>query len=40
MRRGTVTMILPNPHGGDIDKNLLRRLLRQAGIDRETWESL
>ena len=40
MQRDTVTVIIPNPHGTDIDTILLTRILRQAGIDRRTWESL
>lgn len=38
MRRGRVRLILPNPHGGDIDISLLRRILRQAGISQEEWD--
>ena len=30
---------LPNPHRGDIGVNLLGRILAQAGIDRDEWES-
>lgn len=37
MRRGEVTLIVPNPHEGNIGPGLLRRLLRQAGISREEW---
>ena len=37
MRRGDLTLILPNPHEGDIGVGLLARLLRQAGIAREEW---
>ena len=37
MRRGDVTVIIPNPHEGDIGVGLLRRLLRQAGVSREEW---
>lgn len=37
MRRGTVTLIIPNPHEGDIGVGLLTRLLRQAGVSREEW---
>jgi predicted RNA binding protein YcfA (HicA-like mRNA interferase family) len=37
MRRENVTLIVPNPHEGDIGVGLLRRLLRQAGIDRSEW---
>ena len=33
-------LILPNPHQGDIGKGLLSQILEQAGLDRETWESL
>jgi len=38
MIRGPVTLRIPNPHQSDIGKDLLARILRQAGIDRETWE--
>ena len=37
MRRGDLTLILPNPHEGDIRVGLLRRMLRQAGISRKEW---
>ena len=37
MRQGDVTVIIPNPHEGDIGVGLLRRLLRQAGVSREEW---
>ena len=37
MRRGDLTVIIPNPHEGDIGVGLLRRLLRQAGISRQEW---
>jgi len=37
MRRGNLTVIIPNPHEGDISVGLLRRLLRQAGISRKEW---
>lgn len=40
MKRGDVTLIIPNPHQGDISRDLLARILRQAGISREEWESL
>jgi len=40
MRRGNVTLAIPNPHRGDIHKNLLAKLLREAGITREEWERL
>jgi predicted RNA binding protein YcfA (HicA-like mRNA interferase family) len=37
MRRGDVTVIIPNPHEGHIGVGLLRRLLRQAGVSRDEW---
>ena len=37
MRRGDTTVIIPNPHKGDIGVGLLRRILRQAGITRAEW---
>lgn len=40
MVRGEITLRIPNPHVGDISKELLMRLLRQAGISREEWEVL
>jgi predicted RNA binding protein YcfA (HicA-like mRNA interferase family) len=39
MVRGTRRVILPNPHRGDISADLLARILRQAGVTREEWES-
>ena len=39
MRRGDLTLIMPNPHEGDIGVGLLQRTLRQAGISREEWLS-
>ncbi len=29
---------LPNPHRGDIDWSLTKRILEQAGISREDWD--
>lgn len=40
MVKGTLRLVLPNPHQGEIGKDLLARLLRQAGLDRQTWENL
>jgi len=37
MKRGVVTVIIPNEHQGDFGPDFLRRLLRQAGISREEW---
>jgi predicted RNA binding protein YcfA (HicA-like mRNA interferase family) len=40
MRRGNHWVAIPNPHRGDISKELLSRILRQAGLSREDWEKL
>jgi predicted RNA binding protein YcfA (HicA-like mRNA interferase family) len=40
MVRGTITLRVPNPHQGDISRELLSRLLKQAGITRREWEAL
>ncbi|MBI1742317.1 type II toxin-antitoxin system HicA family toxin [Candidatus Acetothermia bacterium] len=38
MKRGAFKLRIPNPHSSDVSVNLLRRLLRQAGIDETDWE--
>ena len=40
MSKGDLVLRIPNPHQGDIGSELLIRILRQAGIDRERWEQL
>ena len=40
MVNGDITIRIPNPHQSDIGKELLSRILRQAGIDRADWEKL
>jgi predicted RNA binding protein YcfA (HicA-like mRNA interferase family) len=40
MRRGSLTIPIPNPHQGDIGKKLLKEILRQAQISKEQWERL
>jgi len=35
-----VTVRIPNPHQGDIGVELLKRILRQAGIERDRWKEL
>ena len=37
MRRDDLTVIIPNPHEGDIGVGLLSRLLRQADVGRDEW---
>jgi len=38
--RGNLTLSIPNPHRGDIGRDLLSRILRQAGVSREEWDRL
>jgi hypothetical protein len=40
MIRSQVKLAIPNPHPGDISKDLLVRILRQGGINRDDWERL
>jgi predicted RNA binding protein YcfA (HicA-like mRNA interferase family) len=40
MVRDETTIRVPNPHQADIGMELLARILRQAGIDRDEWERL
>lgn len=40
MIRGDRTLRVPNPHQGDIGKELLIRIIKQAGIDKDEWERL
>jgi predicted RNA binding protein YcfA (HicA-like mRNA interferase family) len=40
MIRGELRLILPNPHQGEISRDLITRILRQANISREIWEKL
>jgi predicted RNA binding protein YcfA (HicA-like mRNA interferase family) len=40
MLKGVVRLRIPNPHQSDIGKELLSRILKQAGIDKDTWEKL
>ena len=38
MIRGDVVLRIPNPHRGDIGRDLLARILRQGGIAKSEWE--
>jgi predicted RNA binding protein YcfA (HicA-like mRNA interferase family) len=40
MYRGSVSVALPNPHQSDIGRELLARVLRQAGVSRDEWEQV
>jgi predicted RNA binding protein YcfA (HicA-like mRNA interferase family) len=38
--KGELKLYIPNPHDGEIGRDLLARILRQAGIDRKDWDVL
>ena len=40
MVRGDITIRVPNPHQADTGRELLARILRQAGISKDDWEKL
>jgi predicted RNA binding protein YcfA (HicA-like mRNA interferase family) len=40
LTKGDLAVTIPNPHNGDIGRELSARVLRQAGITREEWEQL
>jgi len=39
MVRGNVRLTIPNYHDVEIGVDLLSRILKQAGVTREEWES-
>ena len=39
MIKGDLTLTIPNPHHGDIRIELLKRILKQAGILPKDWSS-
>jgi predicted RNA binding protein YcfA (HicA-like mRNA interferase family) len=41
MRRGDGRRVpVPNPHRGDLDWSLVKRILKQADISVDDWEKL
>ncbi len=40
MLKGMIRLRLPNPHKSDVGRELLSRILRQAAIDKDSWEKL
>ena len=40
MIKGDLTLTIPNPHQKDVGRELLSRILRQAGISKEEWERI
>lgn len=35
--RGSVRLVLPNPHRGKMGVDFLKRIPRQAGMEEEEW---
>ena len=40
MIKGGRAIPIPNLHGNDIDWTLVKRILKQAGIDADEWKKL
>jgi len=40
MLKGSIRLMVPNPHRGDISVDLLKKILRQGEISREEWLSV
>jgi predicted RNA binding protein YcfA (HicA-like mRNA interferase family) len=40
MVKGQVKLAIPNPHQSEIGRDLLARILPQAGIERDVWKKL
>jgi hypothetical protein len=40
MVRGDNRLTIPNPHHGDIHWSLTKRIIQQAGISVQAWDSL
>jgi len=40
MLKGMIRLRLPDPHRRDVGRELLSRILKQAGIDKDSWEKL
>jgi predicted RNA binding protein YcfA (HicA-like mRNA interferase family) len=40
MLKGMICLRLPNPHKSDVGRELLSRIIKQAGIDGDSWEKL
>lgn len=40
MVKNEVRLTIPNPHYGDIDWSLMKRILRAAGISPDNWDKV
>ena len=39
MWKGTIRVMIPNPHRADVGVDLIKKILRQGEISREEWLS-
>ena len=39
MVKGNISVTIPNPHRGDISIDLLSRILKQAAVSRDSWNT-
>jgi predicted RNA binding protein YcfA (HicA-like mRNA interferase family) len=40
MVKSQTRLVIPNPHQGDIDWSLMKRILQAAGISADEWEDI
>jgi predicted RNA binding protein YcfA (HicA-like mRNA interferase family) len=40
MIKDHLRLVIPNPHKGDISKDLLSKILKQANISKAEWETV
>ena len=40
LRKDGQRVTIPNPHKGELDWSLTKRILDQAGIDHDEWDKL
>ena len=40
MIKGDLKLYIPNPHGGEISKGLLAKILKQGNIAKIEWENV
>ncbi len=40
MIKDFIRLVIPNPHKGDISRDLLTRIIKQADIPKQDWESV
>ena len=40
MIRKNLRLVIPNSHASEVGKELLSRIIKQAGISRQEWEQL